>query len=335
MTPVEATDQASPVLVAAKNGITEMVKKILKNYPVAIMDKDEKNKNIILLAVEFRQVHVYKYMLQNFSTQKSVFGKVDADGNFSTQKSVFGKVDKDGNSALHLAAMLSDSRPWGISGAALKLQWESKWYQYVCSSSSKIHEELFSRSNKNGKKPEELFIEEHASLLKEGSRWLTNISQSCSGLAAIVATVVFASAITVPGGVDQQSGFPVLGTSPVFQLFAISSLVALCFSVTSIVMFFTILTSGYEISDFSWGLPVKLILGLTSLFMSFASILVSFCAGNFFIVENKLKFAVYRIYAVLCFMVTFFAVKYFPLTFFVIKATIKKVPERGEKMRVY
>ncbi|XP_078155729.1 uncharacterized protein LOC144551576 [Carex rostrata] len=235
MTPVEATDQgalASPVLVAAKNGITEMVKKILKNYPVAVMDRDKDNKNIILLAVEFRQVHVYKYMLENFSTVEGIFGK----------------VDKDENSALHLAAMLSHSRPWSNPGAAFKMQWESKWYQYVRSSSRKINEELFSRINKNGKKPEELFIEEHASLLKDGSTWLTNISQSCSVVAGLVATVVFASASTVPGGVEQQSGFPVLSTSPVFQLFAISSLIALCFSVTSIVMFLAILTSGYEVT---------------------------------------------------------------------------------------
>ncbi|XP_078156367.1 uncharacterized protein LOC144552130 isoform X2 [Carex rostrata] len=295
-----------------------MVKKILKKYPVAIMDKDKKNKNIILLAVQFRQVHVYKYMLEDFSTVKSVFQK----------------VDEDENSALHLAAMLSDSRPWSIPGAALQMQWESKWYQYVHSSSSRMNKEIFSRTNKKGKKPEEVFIESHDKLVEKGSGWLTNTSQSCSVVAALVATVAFASASTVPGGVNQESGFPVLSTKPVFQLFAMSSLVALCFSVTSLVMFLSILTSRYEVRDFSWGLPVKLILGLTSLFMSIAFMLVSFCAGDFFVVEKRLKFAVYPIYAVMCFPVTFFAVAQLPLYIDLIKATIMEVPEVTEKMHV-
>lgn len=108
--------------------------------------------------------------------------------------------------------------------------------------------EIFSRINKDGKTAEEVFIETHDALVKDGSNWLTNTSQSCSVVAALVATVAFASASTVPGGVDQDSGFPVLSRRPAFQLFAISSLVALCFSVTSLVMFLAILTSRYEVT---------------------------------------------------------------------------------------
>jgi hypothetical protein len=80
---------------------------------------------------------------------------------------------------------------------------------------------------------------------------------------------------------------------------------------------------------------VKLILGLTSLFMSIASMLVSFCAGDFFVVEEKLKFAAYPIYAVMCLPVTFFAFAQFPLYIDLIKATLQKIPERTEKMQDY
>jgi ankyrin repeat protein len=105
---------ATPVLIAAKRGIREMVKSILKQFPVAILDQDDDEKNIVLLAVEHRQVHVYKFMLNDVKTMR---------------ENVFGKVDKEGNSALHLAAMLSQSRPWSIPGAALQMQWETKWYK--------------------------------------------------------------------------------------------------------------------------------------------------------------------------------------------------------------
>ncbi|KAJ1701224.1 hypothetical protein LUZ63_001003 [Rhynchospora breviuscula] len=309
-------DTPSPVLIAAKMGVTEMVKRILEKFPVALLDQDKDEKNIVLLAVEYRRVHVYKYMLE-LPTMK---------------EHVFGKVDKDGNSAPHLSAMLSHSRPWSIPGAALQMQWESKWYKYVLNS---MDQEIFATFNIQGKTAQEVFVDSHDTLVKDGSGWLTNTSQSCSLVAALVATVAFASASTVPGGVDEQSGFPVLGQKPAFQLFAISSLVALCFSVTSLVMFLAILTSRYQVRDFEIGLPVKLILGLTSLFMSIAAMLVSFCAGDFFVVEEKLKFAAYPIYAVMCFPVTFFAIAQLPLYIDLIKATIKKVPERTEKMQAY
>ncbi|KAJ3705612.1 hypothetical protein LUZ61_009317 [Rhynchospora tenuis] len=304
----------SPVLLAAKMGVTEMVKRILEKFPVALLDQDKDEKNIVLLAVECRQVHVYNYLLE-LQTLKD---------------HVFAKVDKDGNSALHLAAKLSHSRPWSIPGAALQMQWESKWYKYVLNS---MDQEIFATLNHQGKTAQELFTDSHDNLIKDGSKWLTNTSQSCSVVAALVATVAFASASTVPGGVQQDSGFPVLGKKPAFQIFAISSLVALCFSVTSLVMFLAILTSRYQERDFERGLPVKLILGLTSLFMSIAAMLVSFCAGDFFVVEEKLKFAAYPIYVVMCFPVTFFAFAQLPLYYDLIKATITKVPERREKVQ--
>jgi Domain of unknown function len=116
--------------------------------------------------------------------------------------------------------------------------------QYVLNS---VDKEIFATINNEGKMAQEIFIESHDTLVKDGSAWLTNTSQSCSVVAALVATVAFASASTVPGGVDTDSGFPVLVKRPAFQMFAISSLIALCFSVTSLVMFLAILTSRYQV----------------------------------------------------------------------------------------
>ncbi|GFZ04764.1 hypothetical protein Acr_17g0003360 [Actinidia rufa] len=105
----------TPILLAAKNGIKEMVEKILKTFPSAINDTNTEGKNIVLLAVECRQTLVYKLLLE---------WKVDTG-------SVFRRVDNEDNSALHLAAKLSNYRPWFVSGAALQIQWENKWFE-VC-----------------------------------------------------------------------------------------------------------------------------------------------------------------------------------------------------------
>lgn len=60
--------------------------------------------------------------------------------------------------------------------------------------------------------------------------------------------------------------------------------------------------------------------------------LVSFCAGHFFVLKDKLKYAVYPVYAVTCLPITFFAMAQFPLYFDLIRATFKKVPQRSYKL---
>ncbi|ONH93513.1 hypothetical protein PRUPE_8G235300 [Prunus persica] len=302
----------TPILIAAKSGVTEMVEKILELFPVAIHDTNTEKKNVVLLAVENRQPHVYQLLLKRNVLKDSVFGK----------------VDDQGNSALHLAAKLEEHKPWLIPGAALQMQWEIKWYEYV-KNSMPLH--FFARHNRIGQTARDLFTESHKNIVKDGGQWLTNTSESCSVVAALIATVAFATATTVPGGIKEDSGKPTLENQPAFDVFAIASLVALCFSVTAMVMFLSILTSRYQEKDFGKGLPRKLLVGLTSLFVSIASMLVSFCAGHFFVLKDKLKYAVFPVYALTCLPVTFFAMVQFPLYVDLIWATFKKVPRRSYK----
>ena len=82
---------------------------------MAIQDVDADDKNVVLVAVENRQPHVYQFLL-------------DLDN--IPRDTVFRHVDREGNSALHMAAtQCSEYRPWLISGSALQMQWEVKWFQ--------------------------------------------------------------------------------------------------------------------------------------------------------------------------------------------------------------
>ncbi|KAG2694542.1 hypothetical protein I3760_08G150400 [Carya illinoinensis] len=301
------------ILIAARNGIAEMVEKILELLPVAIHDVNAKNKNVVLVAVENRQPHIYQLLLRK---------------NILIRDSVFRVVDNKGNGAFHLAAKLGAYEPWLIPGEALQMQWEMKWYEFVTDS---IPSNFVPRYNNKGKTPEEVFIKTHKRLIKKGGEWLTSTSQSYSVVAALIATVAFATSTTVPGGVQEGTGTPTLESKPAFHLFAISSLVALCFSVTALVMFLSILTSRHQERDFGKDLPRKLLIGLTSLFISIASVLVSFCSGHFFVVQNKLRYVAFAVYAATCLPVTFFAAVQFPLYFDLIHATLTKVPRRSYK----
>ncbi|CAB4291645.1 unnamed protein product [Prunus armeniaca] len=312
-TPSAKKIMETPILIAAKNGVTEMVEKILELFPVAIHDMNTEKKNMVLLAVENRQPHVYNLLLKREILRNSLLCKVD---------------DK-GNSALHLAAKLGEHKPWLIPGAALQMQWEIKWYEFVKAS---VPPNFFSRHNKQSKTARDIFTETHAKEVEAGGQWLNSTSKSCSVVAALIATVAFATSTTVPGGMKQDSGEPTLENQPAFEAFAIASLVALCFSVTSMVMFLSILTSRYQEKDFGKDLPRKLLLGLTSLFVSIASMLVSFSAGHFFVLKDKLKYAAIPVYAVTCLPVTFFAMAQFPLYVDLLWATYKKVPQRSYKV---
>ncbi|XP_034696401.1 uncharacterized protein LOC117922375 isoform X2 [Vitis riparia] len=303
----------TPILIAAKNGVKEMVEKILEVNPVSINDKDEEKKNVVLLAVENRQPEVYELLV------KRKFRK----------DSVFRAVDNNGNSALHLAAMLSNYQPWHIPGAALQMQWEMKWYKYVKNS---MPPHFFTHYNDKKRTPKEVFTEAHSELLKKGGKWLNSTSSSCSVVATLIATVAFATSATVPGSFNENNGKPNLAHQSAFNLFAVSSLIALCFSVTSLVMFLAILTSRHQEDDFHEELPRKLLFGLTALFISIAAMLVSFCAGHFFVLKDELKYAALPVYAVTCLPISFFAIAQFSLYFDLAWATFRKVPQRSYKM---
>jgi len=195
---------------------------------------------------------------------------------------------------------------------------------------------FFSRYNNKNQTPRDVFSETHSELVKSAGGWLKKTSESCSLVAALIATVAFSTSTTVPGDFKDDTGSPTLENRPEFKAFAIASLIALCGSVTSLVMFLSIQTSGYQERDFGKNLPRKLIVGFTSLFMSITSMMVCFCAGHFFILMDKLKSVAFPVYALTCLPVILFSLAQFPLNFpDLIWATFKKVPQRGYKTSLH
>ncbi|CAI0379425.1 unnamed protein product, partial [Linum tenue] len=268
------------------------------------------NTNVPETGVENKHVQVFKMLKEKVILKESVFGR----------------VDKDGNSALHLAATFGDSRPWLVPGAGLQMQWELKWYKFVMQS---MPPNFFPQYNKRGHTPKQILLKTHKQLAKSGSEWLSKTSESCSVVAALVATVAFAGSSTVPGGNKEDTGIPVLEREPAFNVFAITSLLALCLSVTSLVTFLTILTSRFDHKDFAKTLPRKLIWGLTSLFLSIASMLVSFCAAHFFVLNESLRMFSYPAYAATCLPVTIFLLSTFSLYYDLVWAIYLEEPQHS------
>ncbi|KAF5445777.1 hypothetical protein F2P56_034802 [Juglans regia] len=301
-------DRETPILTAAKYGVIEMVERILELYPIAIYDVTSvTNKNIVLLAVEKRQIHVYQLLLQKTIPRDSVFGH----------------VDEDGNSALHLAANLPPNTPGMIPG--LQMLWEIKWYQFVKDSMPPY---FFPLHNKENKTPIEMFTKNHRKLVRSGGKWLSRTSNSSSVVATLIASVAFATATTIPGGLTQDCGTTMYGNQPAFSIFAISSLLAVFFSVASVVMFFTLISSHYEARDFSSNLPKKLLMSLMTLFIGITSLLISFCVAHFFLLQDKQNNEAWVLYAVVVASVIYLTIKNSSVFLNLMRVTFSDVPER-------
>ncbi|GMY16798.1 isoform 4 of serine/threonine-protein phosphatase 6 regulatory ankyrin repeat subunit a [Fagus crenata] len=298
----------TPILIAAKNGITELVKKTLESFPVAMYDLDQHKMNIVLSAVEHKQPHVYELLLS--LKNKNVI-----------KESIFFEVDSEGNSALHLAAKKANFI-WPVPGAASQMQWEIKWFEYIKKS---MQERFLLLPNKKGKTPEEVFTEEHVDVVKEGGQWLSNTSNACLVVAGLFVTVTFSMSSIVPDSVKQANK-----DNKASKILAGSSFVSFCASLIAVVMFLAILTSGYREKDFLYSLLSKLLLDLTAFHVSIASTLICFCSGHFFIFKGELKSTASSLYLVVyLLLITYFAFAQLPLYVHLLWATFKNVPQRN------
>ncbi|XP_058782292.1 uncharacterized protein LOC131656662 isoform X1 [Vicia villosa] len=304
-------------LIAASHGIVEMMSALKQKIRSVTHEINSNNENALLLAVKNRQPHVIKWLWK--SLPREVFQHLNLE------------VDKNENTVLHLAAYTSIQREntWKISGAAMQMMWDIKWYKYI---KGLVPEHFNHRNNKEGKTPSEIFKEQHKELLQNSIEWLKDTSESCSVVAALIAGVSFATSGSVPGG-NQATGKPALEGQPAFEGFAISSLIGLYFSVTALIMFLSILTSRKEVEDFRRNLPMKLLFGLSSLFVSIVAMFVSFCAGHFLVLTDKYTKGgiLFYLYISICLPVAFYAAVQFPLFLDLVKVIWKKVPPPSVK----
>ncbi|KAK2387298.1 hypothetical protein QL285_061094 [Trifolium repens] len=301
-------------LVAAKHGIVEITSALESTMKSVIHERNSNNENALLLAVKYRQPQIVEQLQKSLSSNKKIF------------QSLCLKVDNNENTMLHLAAYtsLNKETTWRISGPAMQMMWDIKWYKYI---KGIVPEYFRHRINKEKKTPGEVFKEEHKELLQSSTEWLRDTAESCSVVAALIAGLSFATSGSVPGG-NNDSGKPPLEGQPAFEGFAISSLIGLYFSGTALIMFLSILTSRKQIEDFNINLPTKLLAGLTSLFVSIVAMFISFCAGHFFVLTDKYgkHDILFYLYIVFSFPVIFYAAVQLPLYIDLLKVIWKKVP---------
>eukprot|EP00268_Persea_americana_P068404 TRINITY_DN9527_c0_g1_i4.p1 TRINITY_DN9527_c0_g1~~TRINITY_DN9527_c0_g1_i4.p1 ORF type:complete len:143 (-),score=21.74 TRINITY_DN9527_c0_g1_i4:85-513(-) len=130
------------------------------------------------------------------------------------------------------------------------------------------------------------------------------------GVATLIISVVFATKVTVPGGLIQEQqdhGLPVYRGK-------------LAFNVFSLIMFLNILTSPYQDSDIGNNLA-KLILALGFLFISIMAMFLSF-SRDLFVLDSKMKYIAYPTYVLTSSVV----LAGFPLYSEIVKMVVTGIP---------
>jgi hypothetical protein len=167
-------------------------------------------------------------------------------------------------------------------------------------------------SNKDGLTPRKLFTMNHKALMKEGEQWMKGTASSCTVVGALIFTIIFAAAFTVPGGNKQDTGLPVFLDEKLFMLFIISDALSLFSSSTSVLMFLGILTSRYAEDDFLECLPRKMIIGLSTLFFSCATMMITFSAALLIMLQGQ-SWIIIPIICLASVPITLFVLMQFPL----------------------
>ncbi|GLT99993.1 hypothetical protein SLE2022_173930 [Rubroshorea leprosula] len=158
------------------------------------------------------------------------------------------------------------------------------------------------------------------------------MAQSCNVVGALVITIMFAAAFTVPGGNDDETGFlkflnkinPETSFAvEAFMVFLVSDAITLLAASSSVLMFMGILTSHYACQDFHTSLPIKLICGLSLLFISIAAMMVAFCATLYMMLHEEMGIAISIIFLA-AIPVTLFILLQYPLFVEIYGSTLRR-----------
>ncbi|KAB1200857.1 hypothetical protein CJ030_MR0G006087 [Morella rubra] len=287
---------------AIEEGIFEYVYEMVKTNKDLLWCVDDCNRTIFACAVLNRRAKIFSL----------IYG-------LKEKNALLNMTDKYFNNVLHQAGTLETASTTvdRIPGAALQMQRELQWFKEV---ERIVDPRLKSGLNNQRLTPRKWFTKNHQALKEKGEAWMKDTATSCTVVGALIITIMFAAAFTVPGGNDQNTGKPLFINKKLFKLFIISDSLSLFSSSTSVLMFLGILTSRYSEEDFLKSLPKKMIIGLSTLFFSIANMMVAFSAAIIIMLSSQLWITI-PIIVLAGIPVTLFVLMQFRLLIDMVKST--------------
>ncbi|XP_022850823.1 uncharacterized protein LOC111372673 [Olea europaea var. sylvestris] len=292
-------------LLGAQNGIEEIVRTIIDSYPTAIKNEG-RHRTAFHVAVMYRHVKIFKMLYEKNIRNGQYLRMLN-----EKEKSVLDFVEEAG----HQAGIGTDS------GVVFKMQRELQWFM-------KMTELVKFKKSPKKENPEldlpEIplvsFEEHHADMAAKDKEWMTGMANASSVAASLIATVAFAAAFQVPGG-NHSTGIPNFSNEGFFKVFAISDALALFFSITSVLSFLSIYTSRYKVRDYLFDLPIRVIVGLISLFFSLICLVMAFSCTLFLVFAKKNVLLLTPIITLSCIPVILYVILQLPSLVTMIRST--------------
>ncbi|CAH2050297.1 unnamed protein product [Thlaspi arvense] len=192
-TKTQAEVAETPLILATKTGILEIVEAILSMYPQAVEHIDDEGRNILHVAIKYRQIHIFDFVV-----------KLEIP-----MMRLVRKITNNGNSVLHMVGVKADDNAdKDFRSPALLLPCEEN----ICSPFDQALQQRRPDSRKALRK-------NNTKLREDAKDWLKRTAENCSIVAVLIATVAFAAAYTVPGGPNQNTGYPLLRNQSFFVIF--------------------------------------------------------------------------------------------------------------------
>ncbi|XP_048435245.1 ankyrin repeat-containing protein NPR4-like [Pyrus x bretschneideri] len=256
------------IFSAVSEGNVEFITRICKANPELVWSANHMSRGIFDFAIECRQEKIYNLL----------YG-------ISAKDWISNLVDHSDNNKLHMAGLLSPRAQLNrIPGAALQMQRELQWYKEV---ETIVPPKFLEYRNRDERlTPRELFTKNHSALLREGEKWMKEAATSYTVVGALIITIMFAAIITIPGG-SGDTGFPIFISEKLFMLFIVSDAISLFSSTTATLTFLGILTSRFAEDDFLKSLPTKMVIGLATLFLAIATMMIAFSTALLIIVRGQ------------------------------------------------
>lgn len=98
--------------------------------------------------------------------------------------------------------------------------------------------------NADGRTAHEIFIENHRHLVYEGEKWIKETSNQCMVVATLISAIGFSATFRIPGGYDQNNGFPMFRQNKALLVFVILDAISFLSSSFSILFFLSLATSN-------------------------------------------------------------------------------------------
>ncbi|KAK1357367.1 hypothetical protein POM88_050623 [Heracleum sosnowskyi] len=240
---------SDPLIQAIEKSIYELVEKIVEQCPDSTNCVDEKGRNILHLAAEYKNIRIYELLKRHVVNKERMLVEVDYEG----------------NTIVHQSTIVNPTFPHISLGIFYATCWDVFWFVRI---SGDCPPHLRYLPNKEGMTATELFVTRTKTQREDAGKAMKDMNGSLMVVAALIGTISFAALFTVPGSYNQKHGYPLLLESDKkgVELFLGYDAITLFASTFALGNLLSIQLSRFKVDEFCIALPLKYLVAISAMY---------------------------------------------------------------------